>query len=741
MKRILSFFIVVAMLFSMNTAAFAVTGEPASSPPPYGVIQDSKSSGNGIANDLEEPSQSNDNGIANDIESESVTCSHEETKKIFYDIEYEKYNSEKHSYEEEYEVVCRNCGEILSSRCIEKGKEKHNFKKGECIDCGYIAKNCKHNETKEVVLYWRTDEDEKGNDKSFTLVDVICSICDVKVIERTYYGPIVAVSNDSWCNHDELETIVEDEYYEPAGEKVHYKTQKCKVKCEECGKVLKEYKVEEKEEHNTQNSKCTKCIYEEKTLSAEKEKQNQTNQKVSKKQSKSDKIEESIEPIEWIYIDANNKKFAVNGETINWQEAPIQDPNGNLQVPLRQLAQIMGWKVEWDDEKKHAVVTDGETIKTFMQGFDVYQIKEGEDIHYKNLQNKVTNQNGVLYVDLDGVLENTGYSYYVDGTSYHIRSVKEVIEKVAINNIYGNYNVVASKAIVDDVNTVVEIAKDEVLMSLVPVGDSYFYTIMVPAANQSLKGNYYDGDVTWEGVIGEIIVGELPGVGTVADLRDVFADIKNWEWTWAHAGQTALDAIGLIPIIGALKYSDEFVSVARKTGKVLDAGDVTVAQKLLKETGNIDDVSKGVLKNLDDYNDVANRIGKNSDEIADATVNVTKKVSKASSKKLGENLVAAGFKRPNYKHAAHHIVAGRDSGAAKSREILEKFGIDINDAANGVFLPNEKNVSKAIYHPMLNTNKYNDNVYEMLSKAKTREEAIGILDKIRNKLLDGTFDY
>ena len=42
---------------------------------------------------------------------------------------------------------------------------------------------------------------------------------------------------------------------------------------------------------------------------------------------------------------------------------------------------------------------------------------------------------------------------------------------------------------------------------------------------------------------------------------------------------------------------------------------------------------------------------------------------------------------------------------------------------------------------MLNTNKYNDNVYEMLSKAKTREEAIGILDKIRNKLLDGTFDY
>ncbi|KKP63777.1 MAG: hypothetical protein UR61_C0065G0003 [candidate division WS6 bacterium GW2011_GWE1_34_7] len=36
--------------------------------------------------------------------------------------------------------------------------------------------------------------------------------------------------------------------------------------------------------------------------------------------------------------------------------------------------------------------------------------------------------------------------------------------------------------------------------------------------------------------------------------------------------------------------------------------------------------------------------------------------------------------------AAHHIVAGGSRFAEKTREILKKFGVGINDAVNGAFL-------------------------------------------------------
>jgi len=44
---------------------------------------------------------------------------------------------------------------------------------------------------------------------------------------------------------------------------------------------------------------------------------------------------------------------------------------------------------------------------------------------------------------------------------------------------------------------------------------------------------------------------DLPG-----DIRDISADFKNWEWSWGHVGQTTLDAVGILPVVGVLKYGD-----------------------------------------------------------------------------------------------------------------------------------------------------------------------------------------
>jgi hypothetical protein len=92
--------------------------------------------------------------------------------------------------------------------------------------------------------------------------------------------------------------------------------------------------------------------------------------------------------------------------------------------------------------------------------------------------------------------------------------------------------------------------------------------------------------------------------------------------------------------------------------------------------------------------------------------------------------------------AAHHIVAHGDRRAADSRAILNNFGIDINDASNGVFLPsNVKSVnpSNAAVHSRVHTDAYHRAVTQRLVAATQKEDAIGILKQIGQDLLKGSF--
>lgn len=94
-----------------------------------------------------------------------------------------------------------------------------------------------------------------------------------------------------------------------------------------------------------------------------------------------------------------------------------------------------------------------------------------------------------------------------------------------------------------------------------------------------------------------------------------------------------------------------------------------------------------------------------------------------SSRMLGRALEAAGHARPPGS-AAHHIVAGGAQRAAPARAVLDRFGIGINDAANGAFLPSG-------VHARIHTNAYYDAVNGALSQATTRQEALQVLDAFR----------
>lgn len=60
--------------------------------------------------------------------------------------------------------------------------------------------------------------------------------------------------------------------------------------------------------------------------------------------------------------------------------------------------------------------------------------------------------------------------------------------------------------------------------------------------------------------------------------------------------------------------------------------------------------------------------------------------SAASGETLGKNLARAEKFDPGPGFKAHHIVAGK-GGAGAARDVLEKWGIDINHPLNGVWLP------------------------------------------------------
>ena len=90
--------------------------------------------------------------------------------------------------------------------------------------------------------------------------------------------------------------------------------------------------------------------------------------------------------------------------------------------------------------------------------------------------------------------------------------------------------------------------------------------------NQLLLGNFTN-DVTALGTVGQVGLGLL-GADLPLDIRDISADFINWEWSWKHAGQTALDLLALLPIIGAVKYADEAWLGLKNGFKVIKNSDI-----------------------------------------------------------------------------------------------------------------------------------------------------------------------
>ncbi|MBJ8007948.1 MULTISPECIES: AHH domain-containing protein [Bacillus cereus group] len=134
-------------------------------------------------------------------------------------------------------------------------------------------------------------------------------------------------------------------------------------------------------------------------------------------------------------------------------------------------------------------------------------------------------------------------------------------------------------------------------------------------------------------------------------------------------------------------------------------------------------------------------------------------VSKQPSTILGHELENAGITRPP-RHEAHHIIPNKQGGL---RKYIEKYGIDVNSASNGVFLPQNyhPNWPGQITHSARNNlNEKGDMMFRhgdqyiryLSEKLKTidrlpishqlkREEILKFIENTRNNLLTGKIEF
>ena len=95
-------------------------------------------------------------------------------------------------------------------------------------------------------------------------------------------------------------------------------------------------------------------------------------------------------------------------------------------------------------------------------------------------------------------------------------------------------------------------------------------------------------------------------------------------------------------------------------------------------------------------------------------------------------------------NAAHHIVPWNDSRALEARTILDKFGIEYDSAANGVFLPYEVNEYVGVEamhignHGKEYINEVTNRLKEVIKRNGQKADIIATLNEIRKNLLDGT---
>ena len=234
--------------------------------------------------------------------------------------------------------------------------------------------------------------------------------------------------------------------------------------------------------------------------------------------------------------------------------------------------------------------------------------------------------------------------------------------------------------------------------------------------NQLLLGNFTN-DVTALGTVGQVGLGLL-GADLPLDIRDISADFIKWEWSWKHAGQTALDLVALLPIIGAVKYADE-VWLGLKNGfKVIKNSDIInkigsplldLAKKIggdIKKAPDLNQYFRGKINNIGEHIDnigynIRKVMGFEPELVADGVrIGDIRDIRKLN----GNDVSNLNDTQKNY----NKIVNGGDGikGVSKADNLWVKSTCNNDELYNYLF----KNVNEGVANKFLKEGKWPDGI-------------------------------
>ena len=218
---------------------------------------------------------------------------------------------------------------------------------------------------------------------------------------------------------------------------------------------------------------------------------------------------------------------------------------------------------------------------------------------------------------------------------------------------------------------------------------------MPKAAKQIVFGDYCE-DVTVTGTAGQVII-SFTGIDFIADLRDVTYDLGHWKFSWKCAGKTAIDIASVLPVIGALKYSDEVKTLCTLSN-------MDEATLISKKIGDIDDLCKS---------------GKSTDEVYVLTkakltndAYKTKVISKCTNQQKALDFISQAVN--NYA-----------SYEKKAVELIDKYGEETIDVVMSI--TSRINQKRCVEYIL----EYGDDALEILTKHG--DEAIKALNNCTNK--------
>ena len=591
---------------------------------------------------------------------------HEHVWKMEYDpwYKYAKYDENYHVLDKIVLSYKCNCGETKTEEQSGNGyKDSHAFIGNTCNTCGYVKEEEPEEKQEEVPEEPKQDESSDGSTD----------------VEEDTHEHVWKMEYDPWYKYAKY-----DENYHVLDKII------LSYKCE-CGETKTEEQSGngELEEHKFNDNTCYICEFSKSTISEDNSEvvSKDDDNVADKPEIPSDNVKDDTlgqetnqhvcnfkEPYQvWIgaYTNITDKTHTEQHVTFAYcvdcgEKRIFSNETQEVVHTLEKgTCKWCKYKIYSSDDDINYAVTQINELKSLLNTLESLKKRNDFSISeetFNSIKNKINN----FIYEYEAVLRNENFvnairSWQDDNDLKLIMSLrdKDYPKKVTLPKI-GNVNVS------DYV--------DYVYINLEKPDNKWYYFVG-DAGEQIILGNFSE-KVTITGTIGAIIVGELPIVGTAADIRDVTADFANWEWSWGHAGITALDIIGMIPLVGALKYSDE----------------LCVAAKGMKLSDNAGDILSSALKHADDASGIASK----SDELAEVVQKAVLKhadevggVTKVVSKNLDD--VAKAVKHPEIftENTLQHIFLGNKTGGFHYEGLSDATSkvVQITKApnANGVY--------------------------------------------------------